>query len=59
MRIMYTRAKLRFRLFSLVISALGQWLKLQTVENHKFLRSVEEGGSPGSWQDPNGPWVED
>ena len=45
MRIMYTRANLRVRLFSFVISALINSSTLQTVENHLFLRNGEEGSS--------------
>ena len=44
MRIMYTRANLRIRLFSFVISGLFRRVTLQTVENHRVLRSEEEGG---------------
>jgi len=43
MRIMYTRANLRVRLFLFVIRALIHSSTLQTVENHEFLRSAEEG----------------
>ena len=45
MRIMYTRAKLRFRLFLSVISKLFHRAQLQIVRNHEFLRKGEEGGS--------------
>ncbi len=45
MRIMYTRANLRIRLFSLVISALFDRAQLQCVRNHEILRNAEEGGS--------------
>lgn len=45
MRIMYTRVKREFRPFSFDISALFHSSTLQTVENHRFLRGVEEGGS--------------
>ncbi len=34
-----------FRPFSFVINALFHWVTLQTVINHNFLRSEEEGGS--------------
>lgn len=44
MRIMYTRANLRVRLFLCTVSALADSATLQTVESHEFLRSVEEGG---------------
>jgi len=42
---MYTRANLRVRLFSFVISALFHRAQLQTVRTHEFLRNAEEGGS--------------
>lgn len=45
MRIMYTRANLRIRLFSYVISPLIHRAHLQFVRNHEFLRDGEWGGS--------------
>ncbi len=45
MRIMYTRANLRIRLFSFMFSVLFHSSTLQTVENRESLRSVEEGVS--------------
>jgi len=41
---MYTRANLRIRLISFVISTLSVRPQLQTVINHEFLRSWDEGG---------------
>jgi hypothetical protein len=45
MHVMYTRANLRVRLFSFVISALFYRPQLQSVRSHEFLRGGEEGGS--------------
>ncbi len=44
-RIMYSGAKIAFRLCSFVISALIHRAQLQSVRNHKFLRNREEGDS--------------
>jgi len=42
---MYARAKLQFRLFSCVISALFHRVQLQPVRNYEFLRIAEQGSS--------------
>ena len=43
MRIMYTKAKLRVRLFALLISALSSRVQLQIVGTGEFALRLEEG----------------